>query len=158
MKATLIALACIGSTPALAQRPPAPILDMHLHAGPADAQGAPPVRICAPFQRMATRDPRQSAEEYAAMLRQQGGCSSPLVSAGTDAELLSRRLRCSGAETSTPSRAAPGNGYSAGMLRLLTESSRDSRSRSTTPLSTPCGCSAKPFVSAARNEVLCALA
>ena len=92
MKATVIAFVCIGSTSALAQRPPAPIIDMHLHAGPADAQGAPPVRICAPFQRWATRDPRQSAEEYAATLRRQRGCPSPLVSAATDAELLKQTV------------------------------------------------------------------
>jgi predicted TIM-barrel fold metal-dependent hydrolase len=92
MKATLIALVCIGSTSALAQRPPAPIIDMHLHAGPADAQGPPPVRICAPIQRMATRDPGQSPEEYAAMSRQQRGCLSPLISAGTDSSLLEETL------------------------------------------------------------------
>jgi predicted TIM-barrel fold metal-dependent hydrolase len=71
---------------------PAPIIDMHLHAGPANAQGPPPVRICAPFQRMVTRDPRQSTEEYATALRQRRGCSVTLVSAGTDAELLDRTL------------------------------------------------------------------
>jgi hypothetical protein len=92
MRATLIALACMGPAPALAQRMPPPIIDMHLHAGPATAQGPPPARICAPIQRMATRDPRQSAEEYGAMLHEQRGCPVPLVSASTDAQLLEQTL------------------------------------------------------------------
>jgi predicted TIM-barrel fold metal-dependent hydrolase len=92
MKATLIALACLTPASALAQRVPAPIIDMHLHAGPADAQGPPPVRICAPIERMPVRDPRQSAAEFAATLRANPGCRTPLMSAATDAELLARTL------------------------------------------------------------------
>jgi uncharacterized protein len=82
----------MGPASALAQRMPPPIIDMHLHAGPVNTQGPPPARICAPFQRMSTRDPRQSAEEYGAMLRQQRGCPALLVSANTDAQLLQQTL------------------------------------------------------------------
>ena len=92
MKATLLAIACIAPASALAQQTPAPIIDMHLHAGPADAQGPPPVRICAPIERMPIRDPSQATEEFAATLREQRGCQTPLVSAATDAELLTQTL------------------------------------------------------------------
>lgn len=92
MRAVLFAVACVVPTAALAQRTTAPIIDMHLHAGPANAQGPPPRRICAPFHRMAVRDPRWSAEEYAAMLREQRGCPAPLASATTDDELLQQTM------------------------------------------------------------------
>jgi uncharacterized protein len=91
MRTTLIAFACLAPTSAVAQRAPAPIIDMHLHAGPADAQGPPPVRICAPSQYMPTRDPQQSPEEYAATLRQRE-CPTLLMSAGTNAELLEQTV------------------------------------------------------------------
>lgn len=92
MRAALIAIACVMPTAALAQRTPAPVIDMHLHAGPATAQGPPPRRICAPLQRMAVRDPRATTEEFAAMLREARGCPVPLVSATTDDELRQRTL------------------------------------------------------------------
>lgn len=92
MRATLIALACLGPTFATAQQAPAPIIDMHLHAGPADAQGPPPVRMCAPFHYLPTRDPQQSPEEYAATVRQQRECRTLLMSAGTNAELLEQTV------------------------------------------------------------------
>ena len=43
------------SNGASAQSSP-PFIDMHLHANPADAQGPPPVRICAPINHMPIRD------------------------------------------------------------------------------------------------------
>jgi uncharacterized protein len=92
MRVALIALACLGPTSAVAQRARAPIIDMHLHAGPADAQGPPPVRICTPFQYLPTRDPQQSPEEYAATLRQQRECPTLLMRAGTNAELLEQTV------------------------------------------------------------------
>ena len=36
----------IVAFPAAAQKAPAPIIDMHLHALPADANGPPPLAIC----------------------------------------------------------------------------------------------------------------
>jgi predicted TIM-barrel fold metal-dependent hydrolase len=90
LRATLIALACLAPSAAPAQQAPAPIIDMHLHALPANAQGPPPAPICAPFERWPTRGSRQSQEAYLAAL--QPACERPLLSPATDAELLDQTL------------------------------------------------------------------
>ena len=43
--------------PAAAERPP--IIDMHLHALPADAQGPPPVALCTPIPAFEAWDQRR---------------------------------------------------------------------------------------------------
>ncbi|MEO6539713.1 MAG: amidohydrolase family protein [Ferruginibacter sp.] len=43
---------------------PQPIIDMHMHAYPADAFGAPPVGICAPFEDWHVRDPKENGMDY----------------------------------------------------------------------------------------------
>lgn len=92
MRAALIAIVCVMPIAALAQRTPAPIIDMHLHAGPATAQGPPPRGICAPFQRLVVRDPRASTEEFAKLLREYPGCPARLLSPATDDALRQQTL------------------------------------------------------------------
>jgi uncharacterized protein len=85
----LLVLSCRAG----AQNTPPPIIDMHLHANPADSQGPPPARICAPADRMPTRDAAWSTEEYAADLRRHANCAAPLVSPASDEELMGQTLQ-----------------------------------------------------------------
>jgi hypothetical protein len=57
-------IASLGTTPPPGQDR-GPIIDMHLHAYPADAQGPPPTVVCAPYDTMPSRDPRRSNDDYA---------------------------------------------------------------------------------------------
>jgi hypothetical protein len=76
----------------VAQTSPLPIIDMHLHANPADAHGLPPVGICAPADHLPTRDPAWSSAEFAAALGRLEHCRAILLSPETDDELMRRTL------------------------------------------------------------------
>lgn len=84
MKASIAVLSChfflLLSGRVVAQNRPPPIIDVHLHANPADAQGPPPARICAPADHWPTRDAAWSSEQYAADLNRRVHCSATLVS------------------------------------------------------------------------------
>jgi predicted TIM-barrel fold metal-dependent hydrolase len=67
--------------------PPA-IIDMHLHAYPADAQGPPPVVVCAPYDQMPVRDPSWDAQTYAGKTFKQAICAHPVWSSKDDATLM----------------------------------------------------------------------
>lgn len=41
-----------------------PVIDMHLHALPANWEGPPPVGMCAPFEHWSVHDPRESGMNY----------------------------------------------------------------------------------------------
>ena len=71
-----------------AQQPP-PILDMHMHALAADAQGPPPIAICAPFDELPAWDPARPYREVV-LERRKGEvpCDDPLWSAETDEALM----------------------------------------------------------------------
>lgn len=43
---------------------PLPIIDMQLHALPANWEGPPPVGMCSPFEHWSVRDPQESGEQY----------------------------------------------------------------------------------------------
>lgn len=86
-----LAAAVLGATPALAA-PPAPVIDMHLHALQAADQGPPPVTICAPYDDMPVRDPRWDAGRYFAETFGKARCRHPLVSAPDDDTLRARSL------------------------------------------------------------------
>lgn len=75
-----------------APAPRQPIIDMHLHAYAADAQGPPPQLVCAPYADMPLRDPRWSSERYAAETFGKPLCPHPLVSAPDDGTLMRRSL------------------------------------------------------------------
>lgn len=49
--------------PSFSQTPP-PIIDMHLHALPADFYGTPPVGMCAPFANWSVMDPQKGGRHY----------------------------------------------------------------------------------------------
>ena len=63
-----------------------PVIDVHLHAFPADFLGAPPQSVCAPFERWVAFDPRADIPEQPA--RNPDSCREPLPSPETDEELM----------------------------------------------------------------------
>ena len=71
---------------------PAPIIDMHLHANAADAQGPPPVAVCAPYGAMPGRDARWDPPTYAARTFKQTHCRRPVWSSRTDDALRDETL------------------------------------------------------------------
>ena len=86
--ANLFLLAALaGSSPACA------IIDMHLHALHADAQGPPPLAICAPYAKWPVRDPRTSGGDYGAAFFKHPACKHPLWGAKDDDALRDGTLR-----------------------------------------------------------------
>lgn len=75
---------------AAAQLPP--IIDMHMHANPADAQGPPPVVVCAPYENMPSRDPRVSDARYATDTFKAVHCRHPVWSGRTDDDVREQSL------------------------------------------------------------------
>lgn len=88
-----------------------PIIDMHMHAMPADAQGPPGIAVCAPFERFMAWDQRKP---YGAVFGPSVGspCRSPLRGAPTDERLMldtiavMTRLNIRGVLDGTPERVA----------------------------------------------------
>ena len=69
------------------------IIDMHLHAIPADAQGPPPVIVCAPYDTMPTRDTRWSGRTFAIKaFKDKPTCAHPITSSKDDAALRDETL------------------------------------------------------------------
>lgn len=87
--ADLRRITALGSLLALAAAPAVkaqtlPIIDMHMHAYPADAQGPPPTVVCAPYDDMPVRDPKASDARYAADTFKTAHCRHPIWSAPND--------------------------------------------------------------------------
>ena len=72
-------------------RPAYNIIDMHLHALPADDQGPPPMPICAPFVNWPIRDPNAPPDAYFKAFTNVE-CPHKLMSPKTDDELRKRTL------------------------------------------------------------------
>ena len=90
MRLIPVFLFCLSAMAASAA--PLPIIDMHLHAYPADAQGTPPVVVCAPYDEMPLRDPRWNAQTYAGNTFKEVHCKHPVWSAKDDAGLMKDSL------------------------------------------------------------------
>ncbi len=91
MKRTLLAIYLL-CCPAVAQDVPAPIIDMHLHALPADAQGPPPVSVCAPANGY---PPASTGADWPATFMdflKNVPCDHAIRSPMTDRELMNRTL------------------------------------------------------------------
>ncbi len=69
-----------------------PIIDMHLHALPADYEGPPPVKICAPLEEIITWDPSRPYGEVFAASMQDPPCAHFLVSPVTDEEIMTQTI------------------------------------------------------------------
>lgn len=91
--ALFLVLVLLSAVPAeAAQDVPLPILDMHLHASAANAQGPPPLALCAPGGDAPSWDP---SGPYAAALlawMKNPACDDPIWSAPTDHELMDATL------------------------------------------------------------------
>lgn len=71
---------------------PAPVIDVHLHALPADFQGPPPVAICTPINPFPAWDP---AKPYAATfmhMLKNPSCDDPVWSPKTDEALMNETV------------------------------------------------------------------
>lgn len=64
MKRILLLWVLFLTTATFSQTKKLPIIDMHLHAYPADYNGVPPSWICAPFANWPVRDTRDSGQKY----------------------------------------------------------------------------------------------
>lgn len=82
-------LSLLGSIVLAADR--LPIIDMHLHAFPADAQGPPPLAMCTPMTFPAW-DQRQPYGAQFMQMAKQPACDDPVWSPATDEELLQQTL------------------------------------------------------------------
>jgi predicted TIM-barrel fold metal-dependent hydrolase len=71
---------------------PEPIIDMHLHAVPADNNGPPPAFICAPYDYFPSWDPKSGGDAYERLVDKTPPCASPLRSPATDEELMRKTL------------------------------------------------------------------
>ena len=107
-----------------------PIIDMHLHALAADAQGPPPLGICAPYEEMPVWDPSGPYGEAWMARMKHPPCANPIWSPMTDAEVMNqtievmKRRNIVGVLSGTPDRvatwmkAAPGRFYAGCGLAL----------------------------------------
>lgn len=86
-----VCLVMLAAAPTQAA-PLAPIIDMHMHAYPADAQGPPPTVVCAPYDTMPLRDPRASDARYAADTFKAVHCRHPVCSGRNDDEVRAQSL------------------------------------------------------------------
>ncbi len=114
ISALLVAVCWVSTTPAEtvgSTMVREPIIDMHMHAYPADAQGPPGTMVCAPFERFMAWDQRKPyGEVFGASVSTP--CESPLRGAPTDERLMldtiaeMKRLNIRGLLDGTPERVA----------------------------------------------------
>lgn len=86
------ALLALGlGTISVAGSPP-PVIDMHLHALPFEAQGPPPVGMCTPFEAMPRWDQQGPYADVIMGSFKNPPCDDPVWSPTSDEELLRRSL------------------------------------------------------------------
>ena len=69
-----------------------PIIDMHMHALAADAQGPPPLGMCTPFPEFPAWDPATSYGDLFIGRFKKPACADPIWSPATDDELMNQTL------------------------------------------------------------------
>jgi len=77
---------------AASAEPPLPVIDMHLHASPADGQGPPPVAICTPIDPFPAWDPAEPYREAFLAMLKNPPCEDPVWSPRTDEELMEQTI------------------------------------------------------------------
>lgn len=90
---SLVALLALFLVSESLAQPGPRIIDMHLHALPADAQGPPPIAVCAPFETWPTFDP--GAESYPGVfmgLMKSPTCANPVWSPETDEAVMEQTI------------------------------------------------------------------
>ena len=68
-----------------------PIIDMHMHAMAANAQGPPPLAMCTPLQ-LPTWDPNRPYVETFMSMQKEPECANPVWSPETDEELMNQTI------------------------------------------------------------------
>jgi predicted TIM-barrel fold metal-dependent hydrolase len=89
--AIVIAL-CSVCAPATLSQAREPIIDMHIHALAANAQGPPPMGMCTPINPMPAWDPIAPYPQTFAGLFKNPPCADPIWSPMTDVEVMNRTL------------------------------------------------------------------
>jgi len=69
-----------------------PIIDMHLHAMTADAQGPPPLAMCTPIEQFPVWDPQGPYAQTFMTVLKSPACDDPIWSPETDAEVMRRTI------------------------------------------------------------------
>ena len=69
-----------------------PIIDMHMHALAAGAQGPPPLAMCTPFPEFSALDPAMSFREWFMARSKKPECTDPIWSPTTDDEVMNQTL------------------------------------------------------------------
>lgn len=77
---------------AVAQSAPPPIIDVHLHALPADGQGPPPIGLCMPFVEWPRWDQREPYPMVFLAELKNPKCENPVWSPVTDSAMLEQTL------------------------------------------------------------------
>lgn len=75
-----------------AQQRATPIIDMHLHANKADANGPPPMAVCAPGLGFAVVDPRESWPQSFTARAKSPRCPNPVWGPITDDSVMTHTL------------------------------------------------------------------
>ncbi|HEX6941327.1 MAG TPA: amidohydrolase family protein [Gemmatimonadaceae bacterium] len=89
----LAALAVIAALPiSIAAQQREPIIDVHMHALPADAQGPPPLGMCTPFPEFPAWDPATPYRDVFLAKLKNPACADPIWSPATDDELMTQTL------------------------------------------------------------------
>lgn len=88
---TILMWTLLGPLPLVAQDR-LPVIDMHLHALAADAQGPPPLAMCTPMDPMPTWDPARPFGEVLIGSMKDPACDDPVWSPATDEELMAETL------------------------------------------------------------------
>lgn len=87
----VVVLACTGD--ALLAQPPLPVIDVHMHAAPANGQGPPPIALCLPFTTMPVWDPIRPYElTLFSRDPKRLACADPIVSPMTDNEVMTETI------------------------------------------------------------------
>lgn len=71
---------------------PLPIIDMHMHAAPANSQGPPPLGMCTPIPRFPGWDPAHAYDAVFIEMFKNPPCEDPVWSPMTDDEVLAQTL------------------------------------------------------------------
>jgi uncharacterized protein len=91
LSAVLISLTVLGAAPPSQQRP-LPIIDMHLHALPADGQGPPPLAVCPELSGLPVWDQRRSWGEIFFEYMKKPPCTTPVWSPLNDDALRDQTI------------------------------------------------------------------
>ena len=85
--ATVLSAVAALASPAAAADVPSPVIDVHVHAHPADGEGPPPIAICTPVDPMPAWDPAQPYGAVWMDLMKNPPCDDPIWSPEDDETL-----------------------------------------------------------------------